>query len=212
MVNMERFCCHLTSTHLFLRIQHVLLVVIIHVHWTSEINGAFVARKSFEKINILQKWEHVSYWYIHAVSECGRKIQTCLCEMFEILKVHFSWQLEPGGRLFFQDEGVTRNGCTASPLCAQLQRRVQQFQRKLRRGCLNANLLLYLRIQLGLILALSFVLLEYKIDGIIYWGTWGYKWVVAIILPVLLWRHSWPFQSCVRVELGWSDSRWQGIP
>lgn len=81
--------------------------------------------------------------------------------------MHFSRQLELGGRLFLQDEGVTREGYTAPSLCAKLQHRVQQFQRKLSPGCLSANLVLYLRIQLGLLLALSFVLLDSTIDGII---------------------------------------------
>lgn len=71
---MKRYGCHLTSTHLFLRIQHVLLIVILNLHWASEINIPLVARKSCEKIHVLQKWGHPSYWYIYAllVSAVGR--------------------------------------------------------------------------------------------------------------------------------------------
>lgn len=66
-MKMKKFCCCLTSTHLFARIQHVLLLVIINVHWTFKLNGATVACKSFKKFHVLQKWEHLSYWYINGV-------------------------------------------------------------------------------------------------------------------------------------------------
>lgn len=66
----------------------------------------------------------------NTVDACGERwralpndFHTYLCEMFELLKVHFSRQLELGGRLFLQDEGVTRDRRTASPLWAELQHR-----------------------------------------------------------------------------------------
>lgn len=87
---MKKFCCCLASTHLFLRIQHVLLFVIINVHCTFKLNGATVTCKSFKNFHVLQVTTSqllIQWW---SFSECSTNIATCLCEKFEILEVHDS--------------------------------------------------------------------------------------------------------------------------
>lgn len=158
---MKRFCCCLASTHLFLRIQHVLLFVIINVHCTFKLNGATVACKSFKNFHVLQKWQHLSYWCNRGVL-VNAKLTLLLASARSLrsLKCTTPDSSISVGESCFRTKvshvmDVQLFSCVQNWKTGRL-----QFQQKLKQRASHCKCCTYLRMHLGLFLTLSFVLLR----------------------------------------------------
>lgn len=201
---MKSFCCHRTSTHLFLRIQHVFLTVIRNAHWTSERNGAFVARESFEKVHVLQKWEHLSSWCQHAgLANAAERWTLTSAWCFRSLKYICpdNWNLVVDSFSRMKVSHV---------MDAQLLPCVQNWNAERNRVSESWGQGVWLQIPCFTLepslASFSHRVLFYwneRRTAIIYWDTWGCRMCKQSggkpILPVLLWRCSRTFQSCARV-------------